>query len=129
MNQFHAGNDVYDKGRSWKFRVLLASFPCDPEGAIVRAVLGRNMIRGLCYGLTAVIDREGIVRSNVRAHDGETYARMAVGSVIAVRDCFRRIADHCKLDDDERLAFFDELRKWVIKDERSESDLDIARHN
>jgi hypothetical protein len=126
---YHAGADVYDEKHSWQFRVLLASFPQDPEGAIVRAVLGRNMKRGLRYGLTAVIDRDGIVRASVQGHDGETYARMPIGSIISLRDSFRRLADHCRLPDHEREALFEELRKWIITDERAQSGLDIRAHN
>lgn len=125
---FHAGSEVYDEKHSWQFRVMLASFPQDPEGAIVRAVLGRNMRTGLRYGLTAVIDRDGIVRASVQDHSGESHKRMPIGSVIAVRDAFRRLADHCRLSDKDREALFEELRKWLT-DERAQSGLDIRRHN
>lgn len=127
--QFHAGADVYDQKHSWQFRVMLASFTRDPEGAMVRAVLGRTMRTGLRYALTACVDREGIVRANVQAPDGSVYARMPIGSLVAVRDSFRRLADHCRLTDAEREAFFEEIRKWISTDERATSGLDVGRHN
>ena len=126
---FHAGADVYDQKHSWQFRVMLASFTQDPEGAMTRAVLGRNMRTGLRYALTAQIDREGMVRASVQTHDGEVYARMPIGSLIAVRDAFRRLADHCRLSDQERNEFFEEIRKWISTDERAQSGLDVRAHN
>ena len=44
-----------------------------------------------------------------------------IGSIIAVRDSMRRLADHCKLTDPQREDLFAELRRWVKRDYRATS--------
>ncbi len=127
--KYHAGSEVYDQARTWQFRVLLASFPHDPMGSVVRAVLGKWMQRGMAHGRVARINADGIVLTMVRDRHGRWWKNMPVGSIIVLRDEFRRLADHCRLSDAERNALFEELRKWIAKDERAESGLDIRRHN
>lgn len=129
MSTFHSSADVFDQAHHWTYRVALASFTVDPTGALVRAVIGKNMKHGMAYVSYATIDKAGIMRASVRAIDGSVHAAMPIGTVQAVRDEFRRLADHCRLSDSEREALFEELRKWVTRDERAESGLDIRRHN
>lgn len=129
FGSYHAGADVYDQAHSWRWRVLLASFPTDPMGSLVRAVLGKITYTGMAHGLQAEIDKDGVVRTLVRDSRGHWHADMPVGTIVGVRDEFRRLADHCRLADDEREALFEELRKWIAKDHRAQSFLDVKRHN
>ena len=126
---YHSSGDVFDQAHSWQFRVLLAAFPHDPMGSVVRAVLGKWMRQGMAHGRTAVIAPDGMVRTAVRDQHGRWWKNMPVGGIIALRDEFRRLADHCRLADAERNALFEELRKWIAEDQRSESGLDIRAHN
>lgn len=119
--QYHSNELVYDQGRTWQFRVALAAFPTDPMGMIVRAVLGLNG-RSAALGLQATIRRDGIVVAPLRNREGRVVTKAhPLGSIIALRDEFRRLADHCKLPDTEREALFEELRKWCGRDLRSRS--------
>jgi hypothetical protein len=131
---YHSSTEVFDESHGWRYRVLLAAFPHDPMGTIVRAVLGRNLNWGVSYGLAATIGRDGIVRTGKRVPRKPTAYNsakfhvlpgMPIGSIAALRDEFRRLADHCKLNDKDREALFMELRKWCGKDERAISGLDV----
>lgn len=122
---YHKSNAVFDKEHTWRYRVLLASFPADPMGVIVRAVLGRNLATGAAMSLSAKIDIRGQIICRLRQPNGIVQRYFRVGHVNAIRDEFRRLADHCKLDDDEREALFEELKKWAGKDERAMAGLDI----
>jgi hypothetical protein len=120
--RYYGGDQVFDLARSWKFRVALAAFPADPMGLIVRAVLGMNSAKGAALGLEATIRPDGIVTAKLRSFNGRILNNAhPLGSIIALRDDFRRLADHCKLNDGDRMALFEELRKWCGKDLRSRS--------
>ena len=128
MTVLHTSSEVMNRDHSWQFRVILASMP-DTLGVIVRAVLAKSTAVGFAYGTTATIDKDGMVRSNRRDVDGMVHRNFPVGTSTAVRDEFRKLADHCKLTDQDREALFDELRKWIARDDRAISNLDISRHN
>jgi hypothetical protein len=51
-----------------------------------------------------------------------------LGSIVDIRDDFRRLADFLKLDDGERVELFDELRKWVAIDMRADHDELATKH-
>jgi hypothetical protein len=127
MSEFHTSDDVFDLARNWKYRVILASMPTT-TGVIVRAVLAKQTRVGWAYGRHCEIDIHGHVFVAVRQPDGQIVKPYPIGHVNAVRDAFRRLADHCKLSESERNALFDELRKWVRKDHRASSDLDKAKN-
>jgi hypothetical protein len=117
--RYFSSAEVYDRARSWQFRVLLAAFPADPMGLIVRAVLGVNSRVGAALGLEATIRKDGVVTAALRSPRGRKVTNAhPLGTVIALRDEFRRLADHCRLPDNERLALFEEVRKWAGRDLR-----------
>lgn len=119
--KFHASADVYDQERSWQWRVILASMGTTP-GAIVMAILAKVPKLGPAYGQTCDILTNGIVITPHRIA-GQWTEQRPIGTLIAVRDSVRELADHCKLSDREREALFDELRKWIRKDYRAMSTL------
>lgn len=121
MAQFHKCDDVFDEGRSWKYRVVLASFPTT-TGAIVRAMLAQNTQRGPAYGPTADVFADGQVWTKVRDSAGRWMAARPIGHIHAVRDSVRRLADFCRLGSADREALFEELRKWIRKDFRARSE-------
>lgn len=123
LNQkYYRANEVVASGQHWTYKVLLASFPTRSMGPMVRAVLGKQMARGPKLSLSATIASDGMVYAGLK-HD-ETIISFAhpLGTVTAIRDEFRRLADHCRLNDAERLELFEQLRKWMGKDLRSEED-------
>ncbi len=87
------------------------------------AILGKVPKTGPAYGQTCDILPNGIVITPMRKPDGNWTEMRPVGTVIAVRDNVRMLADHCKLSDTEREALFTELRKWIRRDYRAVSTL------
>ncbi len=91
-------------------------------GAIITAMFACNPKNGPAFGLTCDITLEGKVITPVRR--GGTWGRPEViGTVESIRDNIRVLADHCKLNDRDREALFDEVRKWVRIDHRAKSTL------
>ena len=127
-NRWHNSDSVRDRENTWQVRVLLASFPTS-FGPVVRAVLGRNTKTGVALALKATIGVDAVVRADMRKplqRGGYGIIRMQpIGHVRAVRDEFRRLADHCKLSDNERRAMFDDVKKWAGRDERAINGVDI----
>lgn len=116
---YYNGELVWDKARTWQFRVALAAFPADPMGLITRAVLGLNSRVGPALGLEATIRKDGVVTAALRGPTGKRVTSAhPLGDVMALRDEFRRLADFCKLDDAERIALFDMVKKWAGRDLR-----------
>lgn len=123
LNQkYHTSADVYDQSHHWTWRVTLASFPSRSMGPIVRAVLGKNMQRGPKLSLQATIAPGGMVYAGLKHDDKVVSFAHPLGQVQSIRDEFRRLADHCRLNDTDRIALFEELRKWLGKDLRSEEE-------
>jgi len=120
--KFHESADVFDQGRSWQWRTIYASMGTTP-GAIVMAMLAKVPKNGPAYGQTCDILTNGIVITPHRIA-GKWTEQRPIGSIIAVRDSIRRLADHCKLTDREREALFEELRKWIRKDYRAVSTIE-----
>jgi|SRR5690242_2738007 len=121
LSRFHDSADIYDFSLAWKWRVLRASLGTT-EGAVIMAIIGKTPALGPCYGETCDILPTGIVVTKHRINGKWTELR-PIGSIVALRDSIRRLADHCKLPDNERVELFAELSKWVRKDYRAVSTL------
>jgi hypothetical protein len=91
-------------------------------GSIITAMFGCNPKNGPAFGLTCDILLDGKVVTPVR-RNGVWGKPEALGTVESVRDNIRVLADHCKLNDSDREALFDELRKWVRRDFRAKSEV------
>jgi hypothetical protein len=86
------------------------------------AMLAKQPKKGMAFGQTADISEDGYFETMIRQL-GKWCAPTRIGTVEAVRDNVRRLADHCKLEDVERNALFEELRKWVKRDRRAKSEI------
>lgn len=71
------------------------------------------------FGSKAVINKEGILFSNMQDKNGVMHRNHCLGPMQAVTDSFRGLADHLRFTDQERKEMFDELRKWIAHDERA----------
>jgi hypothetical protein len=69
----------------------------------------------------ATVDAEGLTWAYVVSRT-EGRRLTCLGFITDIRDEFRRLADHLKLDDGERVEMFDELRKWVAVDIRAQQE-------
>ena len=121
--QFSRSQDIYDEDRSWQYRCLRASFGTT-TGIILQAVLGRPSRVGQAFGPTCDIMLDGTVETMHRPYSHQHPHLVRIGKIDAVRDNFRRLAEHCRLADRDQEALFEELRKWVRLDHRAESGID-----
>lgn len=90
-------------------------------GAVLLAMLGRATSRPH-FGRSGWIDKQGMVRSNLMSVNQGWHPQVVICDKITMRDTFRKIADELKLSDVDRIAMFDELRKWFAKDESAAYD-------
>ncbi len=118
MAEFSSCSDIYDEGRHWTWRVSRASLGTT-TGLIVLATLAKVPKYGVAFGQTAEIRLDGLVETDCRKNG--KWGKTIIGDIIAIRDNFRRLSDHCKLNDADRNALFEELRKWILKDHRATS--------
>ena len=89
-------------------------------GCFVLAILGlQHGIKPPRFGSRAYINAEGLLFSNAQNADVRMYRNECLGPIQAVVDSFRGLADHLNLDDHERVAMFDELKKWIVHDARA----------
>lgn len=110
----------HQEQNSWPYKaVLVLRGNQTIAGCILLSIIGRQPKNAPYIDTTATVDENGLTWVGMRRIDGE-YGLCCIGSVIDIRDEFRRLADHLKLDDGERVELFDELRKWVAIDLRAD---------
>lgn len=101
---------------SWQARAIqLTGGNRTMAGAVILAMLGRATTRPH-FGRQGFIDAQGIVRSSLVARHTGWHPNVPICDKITLRDTFRKIADELKLSDQDRIAMFDELKKWIAKD-------------
>lgn len=107
---------------SWPYKAVLATRGNQTlMGCVVLAVIGRQPKHPPYIASAATVDQDGLVWVQMaRIKDGGQISLACIGNIIDVRDDFRRLADHLKLDDGERIDMFEELRKWVAIDMRAD---------
>lgn len=113
--------------KTWQFKVL--SFCHDhptwaETGFILVGVMGRFKKPPYWHprGITISAAGEVIGLYKARADQPIRVARM-FESVAELVERFRRLADEARLEDYERVAMFDELKKWVVEDKRAQSEI------
>lgn len=108
----------------WKRDVIKATSPATtrnsddlPLHLIVLAILGlhRHAPR---LGHYADVNASGVVTS-VLTDASDRLSLAMLGRVTAILAALNRLADHCKLSDDERTALFLAFRNWIAKDQRA----------
>lgn len=117
--RFYTDSMITDPGMPWKWRLMRAALGTT-TGLIVMTILAKQPKRGPALGQHCIIDKEGWIKAQVRK-DGQWVGQVRIGTVANVRDALRHLADHCKIDDAQRNELFEELRKWIKKDERATS--------
>ena len=66
----------------------------------------------------AKIDKTGKIVADVCGRDGVIIETEIYPSEIHLRDDFRRLADHMKLNDSDRTELFKCVQRWVVADRR-----------
>lgn len=87
-------------------------------GTILLSIIGRVASNPPTAGMTAIIDRDGVVRTNMVGRDHKAYVGVPIGTVEHFVANLRRLADDLQLADADRVAMFDQARKWVSHDFR-----------
>lgn len=106
--------------KSWKYWVVEATRGNQTMlGAVIIAVLGRTPKNPPFFNVWATIDAEGVIRAGFVARNGLQYHDFPICHVRDLGVELNRLADHCKLDDAQRAALFEEVRKWVRSDARA----------
>lgn len=115
------GNIITPFSEHWKHRAVRETGGNSTMmGCFVLAILGwQHGRKPPRFGSRAVINKDGVVISNMQDKDGVKHLNHALGPVQDIIDSFRGLADHLKLDDAERVEMFSELKKWFAHDERA----------
>lgn len=75
---------------------------------------GRTLLGPVC------IDEDGVTWAPQFRNQRGEIGMVCLGFITDIRDEFRRLADHLKLDDAERIEMFHELRKFIAVDLRDD---------
>lgn len=92
-------------------------------GCILRAVLGKQRGGLPAFGETAYITEDGKVISDMKGRDGVLSRNVFICTSKDLEKEFRRLADHLKLDDDDRKDMFKRVVQWISKDHRVKTEL------
>jgi hypothetical protein len=111
----------------WKYRAMAhTKLNHTQEGGLLLAVLGIKPPQGSRWNTSGcIINPDGIVTGLLHHKTGRTFMSIVAFTAAQFQDVFRKIADDLKLTDAERKEMFDLVRKWVQKDLRAVSDLNL----
>lgn len=106
---------------SWQRKVVEATRGNQTHlGAIVICALGHMPKHAPRFRGTATITSDGFVICTFQKRDGSWVSGL-VCDVADLNKNLRRLTDHCKLSDAERVEFFDKMRQWIATDYRARS--------
>jgi len=104
----------------WQQRLVDATHGASTQtGAIALAMLHVWPRTCPAYGDEGVITSSGMVLAAFKDREGDYAPLVPVGMIGDIVDDFRRVADHLKLNDADRVAMFVELQKWISVDMRA----------
>ncbi len=106
---------------SWQAKVLeevgrggMRPFTC----AIIAALGYNNRTRYPRMAEKAYIAGDGMVLSWYKVSPMAAVQTFVLGTTVSFTGDLRLVADRCKLTDADRIAFFDKMKAWIVKDER-----------
>lgn len=106
--------------QTWQYRAVAATRGNQTLlGTLLLAVMGKEPKGAPKWGHTAIIKLDGRVVADFQNRRGACYANVEVGTIPEIGSWFNRLADEIKATDEERMAMFGELRKWMAIDERA----------
>ena len=115
--------------QSWQFRAVLATRGNQTlMGTVVLAVIGRNAKNPPWIEEPFTILADGTVITDVVTRDRWLHKNQPLFHVSDLVSEFRRLADHLRLSDDDRIAMFAELRKFIKLDMRADHD-ELKHHS
>jgi|CXWL01.1.fsa_nt_gi hypothetical protein len=105
---------------TWQYKAVEATRGNQSRlGCILLAVLGRPAKHPPQFGSSATITSDGFVMADFVGRDGRGHMGARVCGADELRDNFRGLADHLKLDDANREAMFKAVRQWIAVDYRA----------
>lgn len=131
---------AFDLRASWQARVLAAAG--GHMGAVVLSVLAHTfddamptLLRVVFPGFTSIaapfyctaakVAKSGHVVADAVTRDGQIVKDAKVfDNELQMRDAFRRLADHIKLSDSDRVELFKCVQRWVVADRRLDPTFD-----
>lgn len=112
---------------SWQARALLATKGNQTQlGTILIAVLGKAASHPPRIVSNAVINREGVVMAGFQPRGSKSVADTGIAAICTAEELtenFRGLADHLRLNDNDRTDMMRRVREWVNRDERVVTDL------
>lgn len=110
--------------KTWQYRaIVLLGGNKTMLGAIVVAMTGLVSKPPYVHPMGAKIEKDDTIWALF--HDGSRLApKQLYGSVQEFTDIFRGLAAELGLSEAEKIAMFDEIRKFVVVDKRAHSNLD-----
>lgn len=104
---------------SWQRKVIEATRGNQSQlGAIVICALGRKPKHPPRFLGPATITSDGYLIAQFQKRNGD-YVSGFIGSVEDFNNNLRGLADHCKLNDADRKAFFETMKQWIATDYRA----------
>jgi len=108
---------------SWQYRVIAETKGNSTMlGCLLLAVMGRNAKSAPAMGENAIITTDGIIVTQFLTKHGRLHKAVPIGRVSEIVTELRQLSDKLKLPDDDRVAMFAEMRKWIARDYRATSD-------
>ena len=98
----------------WKRRAVAATNGTQ-LGAIICAAFGEK-IEAPCFTSKAIITSDGFVQANFTGKDGRQHLSAFVGSASDLVRNVVGLADHLKLNADEKAELFAAIRSWIVTD-------------
>lgn len=109
----------------WQTRCLLATHDRygkpSQMGYILRAVLHRQGGARPALGDKCLVTENGEVICAAWDRNGQLL-ECHLGLLVSLNDDFRRLADLCHLNDEDRVALFVALKNWIGRDMRAKSE-------
>ena len=106
------------RGR-WQLKAIEATKAHQSRlGCILLACLklGRNKVPR--FGLEAIVTSDGYVQADFVDRHGQGHHAAFVGELQEIIDNFRGLADHLKMEDQDRRELFEAVRGWIVADYR-----------
>lgn len=104
---------------SWQYRAIEATKGNQSKlGTLLLAILGHPAKNPPWFGSSATINAGGLVVASFTGKDRQLHYPFVVCEVSELTNNFAGLADHLKLNDEERIELFRRVREWVARDLR-----------
>lgn len=115
-----------DRCASVLLSVLAHNFDDQMEALLTVCFPGFVSIRAPFLSTAGRIQKSGAITADLVTETGQIVKNFVLyNNEIELRDEFRRLADHLKLNDDDRKGLFVAVQKWLVCDYRIDPTMDM----